>query len=84
MVYMFQWLSSIPYSMKTTNYTETIIKYNKNHYNLFYSIILAAKHQINEEFKKNKTVLDPVVVQNVWIQFKLNIVYYIKLLMKAL
>ncbi|XP_026815531.1 complex III assembly factor LYRM7 [Rhopalosiphum maidis] len=24
----------------------------------------AAKHQINEEFKKNKTVTDPVVVQN--------------------
>jgi len=51
--------------MKLKNYTQIIIKYNKKNYNLFYFIILAAKHQINEEFKKNKTVSDPAVVQNV-------------------
>lgn len=81
--FMYQWLSSIFYSIKLTNYTQIIIRNNKNNYNLFYSIILAAKHQINEEFKKNKSVSDPVVVQNVWIQFKLNILYYTNLLMIA-
>jgi len=33
---------------------------------IFLSLFSAAKHQINEEFKKNKTVSDPVMVQNVW------------------
>lgn len=81
--FMYQWLSSIFYSIKLTNYTQIIIRNNKNNYNLIYSIILAAKHQINEEFKKNKSVSDPVVVQNVWIQFNLNILYYTNLLMIA-
>ncbi|XP_015365159.1 PREDICTED: complex III assembly factor LYRM7 [Diuraphis noxia] len=29
-----------------------------------FQMLNAAKHQINEEFKKNKTVSDPAVVQN--------------------
>lgn len=32
---------------------------------LFYYFCTAAKQQINEEFKKNKAVTDPVAVQNV-------------------
>lgn len=32
---------------------------------IFYYYSTASKHQINEEFKKNKTVSDPATVQNV-------------------
>jgi len=32
---------------------------------LFCYYFIAAKQQINEEFKKNKTIIDPAAIQNV-------------------
>lgn len=47
---------------------------------MLFNYFTAAKQQINEEFKKNKNVTDPVTVQNVCIQFiliKHHLLYYI-------